>query len=289
MKILILGASGMAGSAFFKSLTKNLNLNVFGTLRNIDNAVYFNNINKENFIKINNINDIPKLTQIINKYNFQLIINCVGLTKQKINESFIIDSIKINSLFPHELARICTEKKIRLIHLSTDCVFSGYKGNYAENSLADPIDIYGRSKLLGEISDNKYVLTIRTSIIGHELSTRFSLLEWFLNQKENCKGFNKAIFSGFPTGALAKVIEDYIIPNSSLYGTYHIASNPINKYDLLCLIAKIYKKSIKINLDPNLIVDRSLDAKKFNKKVGFIPPSWDDLIEDMYSQHLEVN
>ena len=189
--------------------------------------------------------------------------------------------IEINSLLPHKLLSAAEKYNIRLIHISTDCVFSGTKGNYSETDNPDPSDIYGISKLLGEFSCSKN-LVIRTSIIGPELNTKRGLLEWFLSQKDECKGFEKAIFSGLTTLELSKVIGKYIIPRKDLTGLINISSKPISKLDLLKIIKKVYLKKIKISISNDLKIDRSLNSEKFYSLSKYICPNWEILIKDMY-------
>jgi len=184
-------------------------------------------------------------------------------------------------LLPHRLAQLCELAQARLIHISTDCVFSGKVGMYSETDSTDADDVYGKSKALGEVAYGS-ALTLRTSTIGHELQSDYGLLNWFLSQSERCKGFNRAIFSGLPTVVLAMVIRDFVIENKALSGLYHVAAQPINKYELLKLIADVYKKKINIEIDNSFVIDRSLDARKFNLATGYNPPSWESLINTMY-------
>jgi dTDP-4-dehydrorhamnose reductase len=174
-----------------------------------------------------------------------------------------------------------------LIFISTDCVFSGKKGFYSELDNPDPIDVYGQTKLLGEPS-GKNVLTIRTSIIGHELNNSQGLLEWFLSQNKVCKGYTSAFFSGFPTTYLAKIFLEFIISNE-FSGLYHIASKPISKYELLLLIKEIYGLNIHIVPSDEIVIDRSLNGALFEKASGFISPEWPELVEFMYQAHKESN
>lgn len=167
------------------------------------------------------------------------------------------------------------------MHMSTDCVFSGQRGRYAETDLPDAIDLYGRSKLLGEVSGNRSI-TLRTSIIGHELQSQHALINWFLAQEGRCFGHRKAIFSGFPTVVLAEIIRDVIIPRDDLAGVFHVAAEPISKYDLLKLVAETYGKEIEIIPDDSVVIDRSLDSSRFNKISGFVPPSWPAMIAKMH-------
>jgi dTDP-4-dehydrorhamnose reductase len=171
---------------------------------------------------------------------------------------------------------------MRLIHISTDCVFSGRKGNYSENDLSDAEDLYGRTKFLGEASYED-CLTLRTSIIGRELETSHGLIEWFLSQEgKTVGGYTRAIFSGFTTNALAEIIARIVDEQREMYGVWHVASDPISKFDLLSLVKQVYGLNIKIEPDEAVVVDRSLNADRFRQATGFVPPTWYDMIEQMY-------
>ncbi len=214
-----------------------------------------------------------------------IVINCLGMTNKIQNKNkninLIENYIKINSLLPHKLYEICSRYDTRLIHLSTDCVFSGKKGFYSESDLPDPQDIYGRSKLLGEL-DYKNCITLRKSVIGHEFFTKNGLLEWFLDQKDKVEGYKNVTFSGLTVLELANIIENYIIPNKSLEGILHLSGPSISKYDLLKIVSKIYDKSIDINLNKTIKVDRTLNSSKFNKLTGYKMKSWPILIKSMH-------
>jgi len=211
-----------------------------------------------------------------------VIVNCIGLTKHKAGAEDPLSAIPINTLLPHRLAKICSSLGSRLVHISTDCVFSGEKGSYTESDFSDARDVYGKSKALGEINSPN-AITLRTSIIGHELNSAYGLLEWFLSQDVKCRGFRCAIFSGLPTIVLAKIIRDVVIPAKKLSGIYHVAASPINKYDLLKLIASEYGKAISISPDDTFVVDRSLSAAKFNADTGYLAPEWPELIRLMHT------
>lgn len=211
----------------------------------------------------------------------EIVVNCVGLVKQAIKGGDPLEAIPLNSLFPHRLAKMCELLNARLIHISTDCVFSGFKGNYAEHDIPDAVDVYGRSKLLGEV-DSPGAITLRTSIIGHELYGARSLIDWFLSQQGSVRGYSKAIFSGLPTCELARVICDYVIPNPSLHGIYHVAATPITKYELLELVRREYGKNILITPDESIEIDRSLNSSRFTMASGYVAPSWKNLIESMH-------
>jgi dTDP-4-dehydrorhamnose reductase len=178
--------------------------------------------------------------------------------------------------------------RIRLVQISSDCVFSGLAGNYTESSPTDAYDLYGKSKALGEITDQDHCLTLRTSTIGHEINTKNGLLEWFLSQHAECRGFSRAIFSGLTTIELAKVLRVVLLTKPNLSGLYNIAAESISKYDLLRLIANVYGKKIHIVRDDQYIIDRSLSAEKFYKHTGYIAPSWISMIEDMFKSKNNV-
>jgi dTDP-4-dehydrorhamnose reductase len=166
------------------------------------------------------------------------------------------------------------------VHISTDCVFSGAKGGYMEEDAPDARDLYGRSKLLGEV-DCPHAVTLRTSIIGHELNSAHGLIGWFLAQQGNVKGYTRAIFSGLPTYELARVIRDLVLPRAEMHGLFHVASRPISKYDLLHMVNQEYGKGLKIEPDDHLKIDRSLNANRFLEATGYKAPDWPDLIAQM--------
>lgn len=278
MKILILGANGMLGHKLFNTLTNNFHLDVTGTIRNKVDLKYFSDQNKI----IAGIKNIKDFTALFNMIKPNVIINCIGITrKNNASTSELIEMININSLLPHQLLLISKKYNARLIHISTDCVFSGKKGNYLETDYTDPLDEYGRSKLLGEFLDPNN-LVIRTSIIGPELKTNRGLLEWFLSVNDNCNGYEKAIFSGLTTLELSKVIGEYIIPQTNIHGLINLSSEPISKAQLLKIINKVYKRGIKINCSNNYIINRSLNNEKFYQITKYLCPNWKVLISDMF-------
>ena len=172
-----------------------------------------------------------------------------------------------------------------MIHISTDCVFNGIKGNYTEKDFADADDLYGRSKFLGEV-DYPHCLTLRTSIIGHELKGGLGLVEWFMAQPGPVEGFTKAIFSGFPTVEIANIIGNHAIPHPQLSGLYQVSADPISKYDLLKLIAGQYGRQIAIEPSAELKIDRSLNSDRFRSASGYMPPAWPKLVARMHEHYL---
>jgi dTDP-4-dehydrorhamnose reductase len=185
-------------------------------------------------------------------------------------------------MLPHRLARLCKLAGSRLIHVSTDCVFSGAKGGYVEEDASDAQDLYGKSKFLGEVHD-AHTITLRTSIIGHELQSAHGLIDWFLSQQGRCKGYRRAIFSGLPTVVLAKIMRDVVIPKPELSGLYHVAAEPIAKLDLLTLVARQYNQSTNIVPDDGLVIDRSLSADRFRQATGYVAERWPELIKQMHA------
>ena len=282
MRIIILGSSGLVGNTITKFFLNQSKYETFGFVRDLEKISIFEKKYHKNFIYMNNILDFEEFEKILIKSKPKLIINCLGITNKLLKNNFqsIERSLKINALFPHKLHTICTKIDARLIHLSTDCVFSGRRGFYKEDDIPDPLDIYGRSKLLGELNYSNS-LTIRKSVIGHEFLSSNGLLEWFLNKKESVEGYKNAIFSGLTVLELAKIIDQYIIPNKKLSGIIHVAGNPISKYELLHLISIEYQKKINIIPNESLKIDRSLNSKLFNDKTGYQIKDWKELISTM--------
>lgn len=283
MRILILGISGMLGNAVWKHFVQHGEHEVFGTIRNDSLRQYFPS-HQQNIYSNVNVLDQDQLVSVLASTRANIVINCIGLIKQLSIVNDPIAVLPINSILPHRLANLTALTNTKLIHISTDCVFSGSKGGYIESDMSDAEDLYGKSKYIGEVHNATSAITLRTSIIGHELSTNYSLVDWFLSQNNQVKGFTKAIFSGLPTVELARVIHDYVIPNLHLHGLFHVSANPISKFDLLHLIAKTYKKNIQINPDDNVIVNRSLNSNLFTSATGYLAPEWPKLIETMYLQ-----
>ena len=281
MKILVLGAGGMIGHAMFRILTELKQLEVWGTVRSSSDKQHFNDLIQSRVIVSGDIERRETLPRIFSTVNPEVVINCIGLTKHRPTSRDSIFSITMNALFPHRLSDQCAAARARLIHVSTDCVFSGSRGNYSEIDTPDASDIYGRTKQLGEV-DYPHAVTLRTSTIGHELKSEYGLLNWFLAQKGNCKGFARAKFSGLTNIEFACVVRDYVITNPNLRGVYHVGGESINKYDLLCMIADIYGNKNIVIRDEEFVIDRSLDSSRFNTTTGYLAPKWHEMIKHMY-------
>jgi dTDP-4-dehydrorhamnose reductase len=282
MKVLVLGASGMLGNAVVRTLAENDALEVFGSVRSESAKGFFPQQIATRLVTGCDVEKYDDLLKIFRQTKPDLVINCVGLIKQVAAADHTMQAITINALLPHRLAALCEIASARLIHVSTDCVFSGKKGGYVEGDASDAEDVYGKSKFLGEVR-YPHTITLRTSIIGHELQSAHGLIGWFLAQKDRCNGYSRAIFSGLPTVVLARFIRDIVIPKPDLSGLYHLAAQPISKYDLLCLVAEVYGKAIEILPDDHLVIDRSLNADKLRSETGYTAPDWRTLIQLMHS------
>ena len=282
VRALILGGAGMLGHHVFRHFQKSHETGV--TLRKP--LAYYNQyrlFSSENVFEKVDVRQFQQVEAVIDAFRPDAVINCVGITNKGEVASDVILNIEVNALFPQRLARFCAAKKIRMIHLSTDCVFSGRKGGYFEDDTADAIDLYGRTKLLGEV-DNNYCLTIRTSMIGLGLDNNKGLLEWFLGQKDVVHGYQNAIFSGFTTHELSRIIEKILLADKETSGLMHVSSEAISKYDLLTMIKKELKMEINIIPDVDFKCDRSLDSTVFQKKFGYTPPSWEAMIKELCEQ-----
>jgi dTDP-4-dehydrorhamnose reductase len=223
--------------------------------------------------------DLESVTRAVSKVGPDVVVNCIGIVKQLDEAKDPVASIRVNSLFPHQLAGVSAANGARLVHVSTDCVFSGRKGSYTEGDTPDPVDLYGRSKLLGEVDEGP-VLTIRTSIVGRELQGAHGLVDWFLAQNGGVvRGFTRAIFSGWSTAALAQALGEVVEKQSCLTGLWHVAAAPITKYDLLCLIRDVFDLDVGIEPDDELECDRSLDGSRFAAETGITAPDWPEMVE----------
>jgi dTDP-4-dehydrorhamnose reductase len=280
MRILIFGGTGMLGHQLVQQWKGKFE--VLSTVRSdVSNYVKVGLFEKDEVIHPVEVEDVESVRKAVKISQPDVIINCVGIIKQLPSSKNVIKTLTVNSIFPHRLAEIAGENDARLITISTDCVFNGKKGNYTEEDTSDAEDVYGKSKNLGEVvSEN--CLTIRTSIIGRELETAHSLVEWFLsNRGGKVKGFTNAIYSGFPTIVLAEIIAGLIVKHKNLSGLYHVSSAPIDKYRLLCLVRDAYQMDVEIEPFDDFRIDRSLDSEKFKRITGFVPDSWEEMIEKM--------
>lgn len=281
MKVLVLGVSGMLGNAMFRKLSEGAEIDIVGTARHSSASRYFAPELADKIIAGVDVDNQDCLARVFAQVKPQVVVNCIGQIKQLAAANDPLQALPVNAMLPHRLAKLCDFGGARLIHISTDCVFAGSKGNYRESDPADATDLYGISKHLGELSYS-HTVTLRTSIIGHELSSSHALLGWFLAQDVQVKGYTKAIFSGLPTVELAWLIREIVLRVPDLSGVYHVASAPISKYDLLMLIAAVYGKNIEIIPDDSLVIDRSLNAERLKDATGYVAPPWPELVKRMF-------
>lgn len=282
MKIVVLGATGMYGSCLLRLLSQSPDLDVVGIAR-ADALVARLPAPLRPAVRIFPDLCAPGvLDELHARERPDVVINCAGVVKQVEGARDPLIALPVNSILPHQLARAAAATGSRLIHSGTDCVFSGATGGYSETDSPDARDLYGLSKYLGDVTGD-HVLTIRTSIIGHELGSSAGLLEWFLSQTGTVRGFRRAIFSGLPTVEMGRVIRDFILPNPSLTGLFHVAATPISKYDLLMLVREAYRRAdIEIEADESIVIDRSLDNSKFRAATGYVAPDWPELVRRMH-------
>ena len=283
MKILILGGDGMIGHKMAQVLSVQNHEIVISirekkdlTLKSISSKskVFFNDFLKDNIL------------DFLDKVNPDIIINAIGITTRRGATENISDTIYFNSLFPHQLSNWALAFKKRLIHFSTDCVFSGSEGSYLEDTTPDALDYYGKTKGLGEIN-SKSSLTIRSSMIGPELFNKTELFEWIINNKEKeINGFSRVMYSGVTTVYMARLLADLIDNHKNLCGIYNIASKPISKFELLHLINDNFDLGLIINDDKTVISNKTLNASKIEKEIGLQPPSWDELIFELKKDYM---
>ncbi len=280
MKIIVIGGSGMLGHKLAQTFQSKFD--VWATVRNkFKDYKKYRILDADRTITEVDIKKIESVENAIKNIKPDVIINAVGIIKQLPSSKNVIETLSVNSIFPHKLVEIAGKYSARLIQISTDCVFDGKKGNYSEEDVSDATDVYGKSKNLGEVVGAN-CLTLRTSIIGRELETSHSLVEWFLgNSGKKIKGFSNAIYSGFPTIILAGIIADLIEHHQELTGLYHVSSEPINKFELLKLLNEAYQAKVDIEPFEDFRIDRSLDSTRFRQVTGFNPASWQTMIERM--------
>ena len=279
LRILILGGDGMLGHQLLKHFAGRHEARV--TLRQ-DAYAYerYGIFGEQNSYFGIDIRSQARVLEVMADFRPEAVINAVGIVKQRPTAKESIPSLEINSLLPHRLAIMCKAAGMRLVHVSTDCVFSGRRGGYKENDLSDAEDLYGKSKYLGEVSDNGCI-TLRTSIIGLELSRKESLIEWFLAQRGPVNGFTRAIYTGFTTIEFSRVIEMLLVQHPVASGVYHVSSESISKYDLLQIIKRKAELPIEIVPDGAFHCDRSLDSTRFRREFDYTPPSWDAMVDEL--------
>lgn len=281
-RVLVLGVTGMLGHTVMAELDRSPDLEVHGSARSTEllASVFGDDLLARVAPRVD-ATDMTSVDAMIDQLEPDIVVNCIGVIKQDPSVEDAVNTIALNALFPHLLARSCARRGIRAVHVSTDCVFSGRVGRYTESDSPDPVDVYGRSKLLGEISTPP-ALTLRTSFIGHELGTNLSLVDWFLSQRGVVNGFTRAIYSGLTSTEFARMLANVVIPRDDLAGLYHVASVPISKFDLLALIARAYEWPGSLVPAAGFACDRSMLAERFFAATGYLAPPWSDMIQQMH-------
>lgn len=283
MKVFVLGGEGMLGHKMFQVLSERFSDTVCSLRGRLPDAAYrrVDLFQHGRVVEGLDAMDLPQLEHAIEGLRPEFIVNCVGVVKQRDEARDAIPTITLNSLLPHRLAQAARRWGGRVIHVSTDCVFSGNKGGYTENDRSDAEDLYGKSKYLGEVTAEN-ALTLRTSIIGRELMEFRSLLEWFLAQRgRTVRGFKRVIYSGVTTNHLAKLVASIISSHPELSGLYQVAGSPITKHDLLGLVRDAFRLDVEIVPDETEVSDRSMSAGKLRMAIGHVCPPWTDLVSDL--------
>ena len=291
MNILVLGGTGMLGHKMFQQLRMRY-AETYCTIRGSINDAPVRDVDlfhSGHVLEQCEFSDFTVVERLLLEHKPRIVVNCVGIVKQRDDSKKPVPSIYINALLPHLLLETCERVGAKLIHVSTDCVFSGKKGNYREDDLPDAEDLYGRTKFLGEVTSGS-ALTLRTSIIGRELLHSDSLLEWFLSQShKRVPGYKRALFSGVTTNHLAQVVGDLIRDHPNLSGLYNVASQTISKFDLLCLLREAYDLDIEILQQDEFSCDRSLRGEKFAAAAGYVCPPWLELVSQLANDDTSYN
>jgi dTDP-4-dehydrorhamnose reductase len=278
-RILVVGASGMLGHEAIRVLAPDFE--VWGACRRPEELPDLG-VPADRLLPGLDATQSDSAYALVKGVRPDLVINAVGIVKQRPDAKAAIPSIQVNSLWPHVLADACAQAGARMVHVSTDCVFSGSRGMYVETDVPDAFDLYGRSKLLGEVTDRDNAITLRTSIIGWQLGEPTGLVGWFAaHRNEPLKGFTRAVFSGLTTRALSEVIRDVVVPDASLSGLWHVSVEPIDKYTLLTSLANAMGWAVDVQPNDDLVLDRSLDSSRFRERTGWTPPTWGEMLDGL--------
>lgn len=288
MKVLVLGAAGLLGHTIFAVLSETPGWRVSGTVRDDASRRRLPTVLADRAIVAGDLSAPVTLRRTIEDARPDAVVNCLSVSRSALREDNFAGVVAALSVLPQRIALECRRVGARMVHFSSDGVFSGTRGNYAEDDVPDAADVYGVAKFLGEVRD-PHTFTIRTSMIGHELGRSTGLLEWFLAQQERATCFRRAIFSGLPTPELGAIVRGVLLSRVDLSGVYHVAAAPISKYDLLRLVADIYGKRIEIVPDDRVVIDRSLNAERFAAATGYRAPAWPALVQSMHAHHLRAS
>jgi dTDP-4-dehydrorhamnose reductase len=279
MRVLVVGAAGLLGHMVFRVLSERREWAVLGTCRTAEDRRYFASDLARALVVTPDLESEGALGDLFRGAAPDVVINCLGGRRSEPLDP--AHSIRVYGLFPRLLAQHCRVHGARLIQVSSDGVFSGAKGNYSEDDIPDARDPYGIAKLLGEQTE-MHAISLRTSMIGPDPKGQSGLLEWFLRASGPRSGYSRAVFSGLPTPEIGRIIRDFVIPRPGLFGVYHVAANPISKFDLLRIVAEQYGVDAELVENRSVVMDRSLDARRFRDATGYVPDAWPDLIRRMH-------
>lgn len=286
MRLMVLGGDGMLGHQLIASLASTYE--VFATfhhpegVRNTPTDVPYKESETHSYFGVD-AREWPNCVRVIRDARPDAIVNAIGIIKQRESQPDAIENIEVNALFPHRLAKLCVSVGAKCVHFSTDCVFSGRKGSYEETDVADPVDLYGRTKLLGEVG-GRGVFTLRTSFVGLELGHQVSLIEWFLRQREEVRGYTRATYTGFTTLEMARIVARVLSAPDELGGVYQVSSHPISKFELLRQLNEALGGERKIEPYSAFFCDRSLISTRFRRLFDYEPPEWSAMIMELANQ-----
>ena len=281
--ILVLGAAGMLGHMLVRTLSDSHR--VIGTTSHAfgHSGKLAEILPRDRCVDLLDVRDSVKVERTIRDWQPDVVVNCVGLIKHKMDDDRVLDAVLINSAFPHQLARLCYELKTRLIHFSTDCVFAGTPGVKRLTDIPDATDVYGTTKRLGEVGYGTS-LTLRTSFVGRQIVGAEELVEWVISQRSGqITAYKNAIYSGLTTRALSDVVQQIIDRQPNLVGLYQVASSPITKFDLISHLNDKLRLDITINPDTKFECDRTLDGSDFGRVTGIQVPSWEEMLSEFCS------
>lgn len=281
MRVLVLGAAGLLGNAMFRILGETTGWTTLGATRRPE---AFPESLRGEVLRCGDLENPVAIAEVFDAARAEVVVNCLSIGRRELREENFAAVVQRLSVLPQRLAQQCRRVGARLIHFSSDGVFSGSRGNYSEDDFPDASDAYGIAKLLGELRD-PHTVTIRTSMLGHELSGASGLLEWFLAQEARARCYRHAIFSGLPTCEIARIVREFVVPHRELSGVYHVAAAPISKFELLSLVAHTYGKAIDIEPDDGVRIDRSLNSDRFARATGYRAPGWPELVTAMHDDH----
>lgn len=282
MRILILGGNGMIGHKMYLLISKSFQDTWVSLRKNLNYYRYSEIYNSDKVMDNLDLTNFQEVLNHLNKINPDVIINACGITIRRGVEVSIKNSIILNSALPHFLNEWVTTNNKRLIHFSTDCVFSGKKGDYEDNDIKDATDIYGLTKSMGEVIDSTFTITLRGSMIGRELENKTELFEWFLKQHNTTiNGFSEVIYSGITSVKMADIVLNIIYNFPNLSGLFNVSSKAISKFDLLTLCNDYFKVDAFIKNDNSYSSNKNLISNKLFNELNMVQPAWNDLIKQL--------